>query len=73
MHDMEYSKKKAMEGIVSFVDGWTPRVPEPARAPPTKDKPEALRDLTGLDRALEKAKKAVTEGAGRGKERRSQS
>lgn len=27
MHDMEYSKKRALEGIVSFIDAWSPRKP----------------------------------------------
>ena len=74
MHDMEYARKKAMDGIISFVDGWTPRVPEPAGAPPPKEKPEALADQgtkkdrpeaacdpTALGQDLEKAKQAAKE------------
>ena len=74
MHDMEYARKKAMDGIISFVDGWTPRVPEPAGAPPPKEKPEALADQgtkkdrreaacdpTALGQDLEKAKEAAKE------------
>ena len=73
MHDMEYARKKAMDGIKSFGDGWTPLVPEPA-APPQKEKPEALADQgtkkdrpeaacdpTALGQDLEKAKEAAKE------------
>ena len=61
MHDMEYSKKRALEGIMSFIDAWSPRVPEPAGAPGVKRKVESFEDPTGIDKALEKAKKAATE------------
>ena len=61
MYDMEYSKKRALEGIVSFIDAWSPRVPEPAGGPAAKGKVETFEDPTGIDKALEKAKKAVTE------------
>lgn len=50
-----------MEDIINFVDGWTPRVPEPIGVPSTKEKPELLDDPIGLDKALEEAKKAATE------------
>ncbi|CAK9115233.1 unnamed protein product [Durusdinium trenchii] len=58
---MEYSKKRALEGIMSFIDAWSPRVPEPAGAPGVKRKVESFEDPTGIDKALEKAKKAATE------------
>ena len=46
---------------LGFVDGWTPRAPEPAVPPTPRGKPEDIEDPTGLDRALEKAKNSVTE------------
>ena len=60
-NNMEYIRKKIMEDIINFVDGWTPRGPEPIGVPSTKEKPELLDDPIGLDKALEEAKKAATE------------
>ena len=46
---------------MSFIDAWSPRVHEPAGAPGVKRKVESFEDPTGIDKALEKAKKAATE------------